>query len=450
MHRGKKILAAAVESAGTISASMRDGASPAPLKTAPLPAMGILLIAPLLGILVSLTAGRSLSLQDAINMQYVAALPAILLCVSATLGAVYRQTRITFLSLFIIFVMVLSARHIIDYESAARAHATAFICLFYTALMIPVFFHAGEQGLLNGHGAIRLLIVFSAVPGIILFSRTGSIPETIFSSRMAALRPLPGTATLSLFTLGLILVALAALLFRNRKESPYLGPILGCCAVFILQAFTAPDGMWGSLSRDAVYYLNMCGASIAMNAAVVESLRHMAHMDELTELPSRRSMNHYTASLTSGYSVAMIDIDHFKRINDTYGHETGDQVLRYAAYTLAKFGPGRCFRYGGEEFSAIQTGERCETFIEELEDVRLRIQSTPFIIRSKDRPKRKPSQVKESTTVRTTRKSIRISVSIGVAHHAETDESPLEVIDRADKALYRAKTSGRNCIRIAK
>ena len=87
MHRGKKILAAAVESAGTISASMRDGASPALLKTAPLPAMGILLVAPLLGILVSLTAGRSLPLQDAINMQYVAALPAILLCVSATLGA---------------------------------------------------------------------------------------------------------------------------------------------------------------------------------------------------------------------------------------------------------------------------------------------------------------------------------------------------------------------------
>src|SRR5207302_1408861 len=93
-------------------------------------------------------------------------------------------------------------------------------------------------------------------------------------------------------------------------------------------------------------------ATPALTAALVEASYHMAYQDSLTGLPARRALNEALLRLGGHYSVAMIDVDHFKRINDRHGHDVGDQVLRIIAAKLAQVpGGGKAYRYGGEEFA---------------------------------------------------------------------------------------------------
>jgi len=95
------------------------------------------------------------------------------------------------------------------------------------------------------------------------------------------------------------------------------------------------------------------GGVILLVAVLQESYR-LAFRDELTGLPSRRALDERMRALGSRYTVAMGDVDHFKKFNDTHGHDTGDQVLRLVAARLAEVGGGgRAFRYGGEEFTVL-------------------------------------------------------------------------------------------------
>ena len=87
-------------------------------------------------------------------------------------------------------------------------------------------------------------------------------------------------------------------------------------------------------------------------------------LDELTDLPSRRSFNDAKLRLGNTYTVAMVDVDHFKHFNDTYGHDAGDQVLRMVAARIAEVsGGGKGYRYGGEDVAVLFPGNIAdETF----------------------------------------------------------------------------------------
>jgi len=90
-------------------------------------------------------------------------------------------------------------------------------------------------------------------------------------------------------------------------------------------------------------------AGILMIGAIVETSFTMAYHDDLTGLPGRRSLNEALLNLGRKYTIAMIDVDHFKKFNDTYGHDTGDQVLKLIASKLGRMdGGARVFRYGGK------------------------------------------------------------------------------------------------------
>ncbi|MDP0971523.1 diguanylate cyclase, partial [Klebsiella pneumoniae] len=83
-----------------------------------------------------------------------------------------------------------------------------------------------------------------------------------------------------------------------------------------------------------------------------------AFRDELTGLPGRRALNERTQRLGRNYVLAITDVDHIKRFNDTHGHDVGDQVLRLVASKLSKVnGGGRAYRYGGEEFAVVFAGK---------------------------------------------------------------------------------------------
>ena len=179
--------------------------------------------------------------------------------------------------------------------------------------------------------------------------------------------------------------------------------------------------------------------------AVVEASYHMAYQDGLTGLPARRALNEALLRLGGHYSVAMIDVDHFKRINDRHGHDVGDQVLKMIAAKLAQVpGGGKAYRYGGEEFAVIFAGRGAEECIPDLETLRQTVEDTRFILRARFRSKKKKEKV---VAERGPGERVPVTVSIGVAERTDRSAKGDLVIKAADRALYRAKEGGRNQVR---
>jgi GGDEF domain-containing protein len=138
----------------------------------------------------------------------------------------------------------------------------------------------------------------------------------------------------------------------------------------------------------------------------------------------------------------MLDIDHFKKFNDKYGHDVGDQVLKLVASKLkAVGGGGKAYRYGGEEFSIIFPGKSIDTCMEHLEAVRKAVEGARLTLRAKDRPKKKPKVKPKKATAQ---KTVSVTISIGAATRSKKAKKPGAVMELADKALYRAKKKGRN------
>ena len=182
--------------------------------------------------------------------------------------------------------------------------------------------------------------------------------------------------------------------------------------------------------------------ALILAVSLIEHAHTMAYVDALTGLPNRRALDEFLPQLSRRFSLAMVDVDHFKKFNDTYGHEAGDQVLRKVAGQLAKLsGGGRVFRYGGEEFCVVFPGQPRKEAQPHLEALRVRIEEAGFRLRSPFRPKRKPPE-RRSRPRRAI--EVHVTVSIGVAELGESFDSPRAVIEGADRALYRAKEEGRN------
>ena len=169
-------------------------------------------------------------------------------------------------------------------------------------------------------------------------------------------------------------------------------------------------------------------------------LRLLALTDELTGLPNRRNVLAFLgqqahAAHRSGQplSVVSFDIDHFKRINDTYGHDGGDRALKRMAVlaSQAQRGNDRLGRVGGEEFLLVLPGTAATTAAEIAERTRKTIEATPF----------------DEVTP-----GLHITVSLGVSAWVagkEAEEAVEVLIKRADEALYRAKEGGRNRVMVA-
>ena len=178
-------------------------------------------------------------------------------------------------------------------------------------------------------------------------------------------------------------------------------------------------------------------------AAVLQKAHGLAFRDALTGLPNRRAMEPLMARLSPPFTIAMVDVDHFKDFNDTYGHEVGDQVLRRVGTALARVeGGGRPFRYGGEEFAIVFPHRGKEEVRDALEALRRGIAERPFRVRSDSRPA--DDEAGARLRGRSGRNEVTITVSIGVADGACADNDPEATQQAADEALYRAKRQGRN------
>ncbi|WP_297803949.1 diguanylate cyclase [uncultured Brevundimonas sp.] len=166
----------------------------------------------------------------------------------------------------------------------------------------------------------------------------------------------------------------------------------------------------------------------------LEQVRRDAMTDALTNLANRKAFDEQLASLCeeadasgSAVTLAVIDIDHFKRFNDTWGHQTGDQVLRYVAAAIARLAhhPRIAARYGGEEFAVVFPGEMANDVEAAINTLRAEIASRALRRRSTN----------EDLGI--------VTISAGLATRG-TNESPLQLMERADAALYVSKRNGRN------
>jgi len=190
----------------------------------------------------------------------------------------------------------------------------------------------------------------------------------------------------------------------------------------------------------ATFYL--ATSALILIVAVVEASYHMAYQDSLTGLPARRALNEALLQLGGQYSVAMVDVDHFKRINDRHGHDVGDQVLKMVAAKLALVrGGGKAYRYGGEEFAVIFAGKSAEECLPDLEALRQLVEDTKFILRGRIRSKRRKEKI---LAEKGPGQRVPVTVSIGVAEKDSRHTKSDQVVKAADRALYRAKDGGRN------
>lgn len=200
------------------------------------------------------------------------------------------------------------------------------------------------------------------------------------------------------------------------------------------------------LDNSAAHFTSIYFATggLILTIAVLETSYTMAYRDELTQLPSRRALNENLLKLGNAYALAMVDVDHFKSFNDTYGHATGDQVLQMIASRLAEVsGGGKAFRYGGEEFAVVFANKSLDEAYPSLESLRKSIEHSKFMVRGHDRRRAKTGRTKEKS--RSGKKRVVVTVSIGASSANGQPFRADEVLAAADKALYRAKSNGRNC-----
>jgi diguanylate cyclase len=157
--------------------------------------------------------------------------------------------------------------------------------------------------------------------------------------------------------------------------------------------------------------------------------RRLASTDPLTGLANRRQLDEALREWLAGHRptcLVMVDLDHFKAVNDTHGHPAGDQVLRQFAAILGEWaGDGALpARFGGEEFALILPLNQVREAVAVAERIRARINQSPMVIRP-------------------TGQRLSVTASLGVAM-ASPGELPAQLIERADAALYEAKRGGRN------
>lgn len=359
-------------------------------------------------------------------------------CFGALVAAVllswyYDQSRVLCAAVAIVLT-VLALEEPGTNSTIVKLAAVALVPLNFSLLAV-----LKERGIMTLDGLLKVGIVAAQAFGVWWIAQ-GNGPNlgALFrpGSGVAEGAGLPWIAQLS-FAIGAL--ALVTLAF-NRRTRVEQGLLWALVAMFL--SVTPIDTGASGRASDALYFYSGT-AGLILVFAVLEHGHDIAYRDELTGLPGRRAFNNVMAQLGGTYAIAMCDVDHFKKFNDSYGHDTGDQVLKMVAAQLSQVGGrGRAFRYGGEEFLVVFRGRSAKEAEPFAESLRCSIAERGFALRSSDRPARKPGPSKNPK--QTSAPRVNITLSIGIAERSTRHSTPELVLEAADAALYRAKEAGRN------
>lgn len=368
--------------------------------------------------------------------------------VGAVIGWRFNRSRLVFSMIMLVighWLLMGPAKHI-------RPGTADEIGYLIYAFLFPVGLSAlsllDERGLLSRHGLVRALLLAAAcgvtvaiaganlwLAGDVAASVHGLVRQILSVQLLPASyvpeTPIPALALAAFGAATLFFVLRLVALGNPPLESGALGALVAAATALHFA---------GSALAESVFFTTAVGTLLI--AAIQDGYRQAFH-DELTGLPGRRALMNETMRLGQRYAIAMLDVDHFKKFNDTHGHDVGDQVLRMVASRMERVsGGGKPFRYGGEEFTVVFSGKTSDEAFEYLDSLRQSIKDSGFTIRAKDRKKK--SAANRSNGKAKGGKKVSVTISIGVAERSDKNPTPDSVIKAADQALYRAKKGGRN------
>lgn len=372
-------------------------------------------------------------------------MPYVLLLIAILLGIAFSQSRVAIIGLLLLSVVFATNRSFSG-GPQVRGPAVVLLAVIYIPMLTVIFRHVREPGIFTPKGLGSVVLVLSSAVMIMVLPEIDFFRRGILESEMSMLNPRPGPLRIPGIGILTFCSAIPLLLIRREHENQRIGPAFAFMLLFMLAGLNYRSSLWTGHEGRAVFLAFTSGAALLLVWYVLENSWFDAYVDELTELLGRRSMKQHLARLYERYSIAILDIDRFKDINDKYGHNTGDQVLRFIAAHLKDSQVGKPYRYGGEEFVIVFERSSFEEATAELEELRRRIADRKFVLRSKHRPRRKPAHSPRHASGQPS-ESIGITVSIGVAQWSEKLSTAHDVLVAADKALYRAKDEGRNCLR---
>ena len=344
--------------------------------------------------------------------------------ITIILASYFNRSRLA-LSAITLLIFYLTLSHDVFWQSWVFSHDQWLVLAGAGVLLVLSMIK--DRGLLSVHGIYRMVLIVCVLGACYAWLDIADI----FIRELSQIKLL--NSWLKYLTLELPLVFFSFLLFwRFLKEKSLVSTaLLTSFCIWLGQYYQLITLPWSVLlTLMLMHYL----------FAVVVDSYFLAYRDELTTLPSRRALNQLSLSLGRKYTLAMLDIDHFKKFNDTYGHDIGDQVLKLVASKLAQVkGSGKVFRYGGEEFTIVFPGKNIEQSLPALEAVRQAVQDYDIVIRQEQRKTKEARSKKKNSQVKT----VSVTISIGLA--AKKSKLSFEqTLKLADQALYRAKKAGRN------
>jgi len=371
-------------------------------------------------------------------------LPTLVLLLGGAYCAVYRRQRELFLMVTVYIAYFLLDTQTDYYRDNGKVREDAAVVFHLVCLLLPLLFGLFAAWQERTHLFQDMVARFAVLLafGSVALGLEQSYPQALLSWLAEIRWPALHGAWMSLIQLSYPVFVAAFLLlavqyWRNPRPL-HAAQLVGLLGLFWMlpKTFILP------------FTLNiMCSQVMLMiAAAVAHEAYQMAFRDELTGLPGRRALNERMQRLGRNYVLAMSDVDHFKKFNDTHGHDVGDQVLRLVASKLSKIsGGGRAYRYGGEEFALVFAGKTLEECMPHLEVIRESIASYNIQLRNQDSRPQDDQQGRQRRSGAGA-SSVSVTVSIGVAERLPEHRSPEEVLKSADQALYNAKGAGRNCV----
>ncbi len=351
----------------------------------------------------------------------------------------------------------------LQYTHSGPGHTAITLAAVLIPLNFILFAQMRERGLIIAGIAPRFGILFVESVVFAIACRPENSPTHLHQ---------PANPVIPLWVLLSFVAALAVFLHRFYQTHKPIEPGFAWStgAVFLWLEI-------GPLGKVSDAYV--ATAALILAASLIETSYVLAYHDELTGIRGRRAFNESLLSLDTQYAIAIVDIDHFKKFNDTYGHDVGDQVLCMVASRLSEVGGnGQAFRCGGEEFAIVFRDASAKDSFDHLEALRRLIEKSAFHVRGADRraerkagnanqkdaaqnrdqrtgtaDRRKSAKKKTASAATSTPANqpdhLSVTVSIGVAESSTRNRQPEQVIQAADQALYRAKHKGRNRVELA-
>jgi diguanylate cyclase (GGDEF)-like protein len=378
------------------------------------------------------------SALSAAQQNILALMPYMMACIAGFLGFCFKRSRVLLVAINLGAAYFLIQNHL----QSSLARPDNYVLYSFISLLLPINIALiatyAERGVFTPVGVIRVVVVSAGYLAIYILKKMGvlgywltELPISLI--QMAVDETYLNEAAAMVFFVALIPVVLSLILRKTHTDAGLLASLIAALVMLL----------W--FERPLISSLFLSAALIALAVSVVQNSYNMAFVDELTGILGRRALRDKFANLGRRYTIAMLDIDHFKKFNDTYGHATGDHVLRMVAAKINNVkGGGKAYRYGGEEFAVVFAGKSEDEALPYLEDIREIIAHYPMAIRSEERP----TDSDTGKRLRSDKKRpehVQVTISIGVAEKDESHNNPDAVMKSADQALYAAKNAGRNC-----